>query len=413
MLLFFFRYTYMVYMCFMSLVLIMYKNFDMYNTSMLIINIYSLFWIYMFVWLLYTMSVVMSMNLVFLNLFFLFFFFFFCSDNLLLFFFLFEILILLVFFLINGWGYQIERLQASVYMIMYSLFTSVPLMLLSYMFFLFGLDSFFMLYFIDMKFIWFIFIFFMFLVKFPMYFSHMWLPKAHVESSTEGSVILAGVMLKMGYHGLNQFFFLVYYLDLLFLIFVISISLMGVLFSCFICFISLDIKLLVAYSSVSHMGFSLISFLTLSYMGLSSSYISSYIHSFCSSGLFFLCGVLYVSLKTRNMMCFSGISLNSMILNFWFYIFFLINMSFPISVMVISEFMVFSSMIMYSFMCLFILMFSFILVGGYSMYMLVYISMMEVFSFKYLNFYMKYSYIMMTYFFPIMYMFILCNFFVF
>ena len=130
----------------------------------------------------------------------------FSVNNLLLFYILFELSLVPTFVLIMKWGYQPERVQASLYIIIYTVCASLPLLFCLVFAIRIGYSlSVFFVYEDSSNsniWIWRIFIIVAFFVKIPLYFTHLWLPKAHVEAPVAGSIILAGVLLKLGSYGL-------------------------------------------------------------------------------------------------------------------------------------------------------------------------------------------------------------------
>lgn len=208
------------------------------------------------------------------------------------------------------------------------------------------------------------------------------MPKAHVESCTEGSIILAGVMLKMGFHGVMSFMCLFIYLNYYLLLLIVVVRIIGVIFSSVICYINLDIKTLIAYSSVSHMCFSLSSFFVITHLGYTSSYLSSLCHSFCSGGLFYIAGIIYLNFKTRNIISISGLLLNRSSFSFMFVLFSFLNMSVPLSIIVFSEFIMVSSLSAFRFFMIFVLLFNFMLIGNYNLHMFMSVLIMDIVSLK-------------------------------
>lgn len=176
----------------------------------------------------------------------------------------FECRILPVFFLIYGWGYQPERVFSSLYFFFYTLFSSLPLLIL--IFSLNNLLGYFYFY-IDFSsenlFLFFFFIF-SFLVKLPIFFFHLWLPKAHVEGPTIGSIILSGVILKLGGYGLIRVLYIFTSLVNCYSFFFITLSLIGALYVGLFCLLQSDSKVLVAYSSVSHISLVICGLMSLS-----------------------------------------------------------------------------------------------------------------------------------------------------
>lgn len=172
---------------------------------------------------------------------------------------LFEFSLIPTFLLILGWGYQPERINASMYIIIYTVGASLPL--LGCFLFCFRVEGH-LSYLLDFSFsysgfyggVFFFILVFAFLVKIPVFFVHLWLPKAHVEAPVAGSMILAGVLLKLGGYGLLRVVSKVKFLLLINNFFYYSFILWGGVVTRLICLRQIDLKALVAYSSIGHMG---------------------------------------------------------------------------------------------------------------------------------------------------------------
>ena len=144
-----------------------------------------------------------------------------------------------------------------------------------------------------------------FLVKFPIFLGHLWLPKAHVEAPVIGSIILAAILLKLGGFGVIRIISLIYSRFILNLF--ISISLLGSGIIGLICLNQLDIKVIIAYSSVAHMGLVIGRFLYLTAIGFSGGLLLIVAHGLSSSVIFFGGNVLYVRRFSRSLLVIKGI----------------------------------------------------------------------------------------------------------
>src|SRR5215468_5925456 len=166
--------------------------------------------------------------------------------------------------------------------------------------------------------VWLFFAFFLgFAIKVPMFPFHTWLPDAHVEAPTAGSVILAGVLLKMGTYGFIRFS-LPFFPQVLASQstwmghtvrgWMIGLSLVGILYGALVSLMQKDMKKLVAYSSVSHLGFCTLGIFALSPMGLSGSVLQQINHGISTGALFLIVGILYERRHTREIAEYGGIS---------------------------------------------------------------------------------------------------------
>ena len=193
--------------------------------------------------------------------------------------------------------------------------------------------------------IWFFF-FFSLAVKVPLYPVHIWLPEAHVEAPTVGSVILAGVLLKMGTYGMVRFliptfaFANYFYNPLIFILTFFSIYYISLVTFC-----QLDLKKLIAYSSISHMGYVTMGLFTFNFQGLQGSLFLMLSHGIVSSLLFFLVGMLYDRYKTRIIFLYKSLQSFMPVFVFCFFIATLANIGFPGTISFIGEFL-----LMYSFL---------------------------------------------------------------
>nr|QIE12523.1 NADH dehydrogenase subunit 4 [Lemnia saucia] len=281
----------------------------------------------------------------------------FFSMNMFMFYLFFESSLIPILVLIMGWGYQPERIQAGMYMFFYTILASLPMMLFIFIFYLkfncldmsflkFNLTSF-LLYFMMIM---------VFLVKLPMFLFHLWLPKAHVEASVAGSMILAGIMLKLGSYGLMRFLVVFLFLGMELNFYLINLSLLGGILVSLTCLRQSDLKSLIAYSSVVHMGMLLSGLLTLNNWGMSGSFIIMLAHGLCSSGLFVLVNLNYERFFSRSIYMNKGMLNLIPFLSLWWFLLVISNMAAPPSLNLLGEILLINSLMNYSFLCIFMLM---------------------------------------------------------
>jgi NADH-quinone oxidoreductase subunit M len=154
--------------------------------------------------------------------------------------------------------------------------------------------------------------FFAFAIKVPMFPFHTWLPDAHTEAPTAGSVILAGVLLKMGTYGFLRFSLPLLPADAAqrakIVHILIALSLVGIIYGAVVCLMQKDMKRLIAYSSVSHLGFCTLGIFALTPQGLSGSVLQQINHGISTGALFLIVGVLYERRHTRLISEFGGLA---------------------------------------------------------------------------------------------------------
>lgn len=187
-----------------------------------------------------------------------------------------------------------------------------------------------------------------FMSKVPMPPFHIWLPKAHVEAHTSGSIILAGILLKLAIFGFYRFC-LINFAEVVevFIPFIYLLCLSGILFASFSALRQTDIKRIIAYSSIAHMNLVVMGLFTNNELGIIGSLLQSISHGFVSGALFFLIGVLYDRFHTRLLVYYKGIILFMPIFSLFFIFFNFANVAFPGTSSFVGEFLILTSLFQY------------------------------------------------------------------
>ena len=240
----------------------------------------------------------------------------FMRKRLIRFYIFFELSLIPTLVIILGWGAQPERIRAGSYLIIYTLIGSLPLLgAILFMDFHCGRTKLFLLS-ENIKInlnrkkdyrVFTLFLILAFIIKLPIYGVHLWLPKAHVEAPVAGSMVLAGVLLKLGAYGLFRSLHFItleicFWGKFLFMWSIVSMTLVGLM-----CFRQCDLKSLVAYSSVAHMSLILAACFRIDTVGAKGLLGILVSHGLCSSGLFFGVQCLYEKRGTRKIYLNRGI----------------------------------------------------------------------------------------------------------
>lgn len=269
----------------------------------------------------------------------------FSALDLIIFFIFFESILIPMYFIIGFFGARTRKIKAGYQFFLYTLFGSVFMLLAIFIIFCevgstdYQLISNFV--FSDRRQIvlWLAF-FLSFAIKVPMVPFHIWLPEAHVEAPTAGSVILAGILLKMGTYGLLRFSLSLFAEGCIFFTpLVYTMSVIAVIYTSFTTLRQVDLKKIIAYSSVAHMGFVTLGLFSVNIQGLEGGVIIMLSHGFISSALFLLIGILYERHHTRLVKYYSGLAQVMPIFSMVFLFFSIANLGFPGTSSFVGEFL--------------------------------------------------------------------------
>jgi NADH-quinone oxidoreductase subunit M len=285
----------------------------------------------------------------------------FCALDVFLFYVFWEVMLVPMYFLIGIWG-GANRLYAAIKFFLYTLVGSVVMLIgILALYFhsakAFGAGTFDLVKWYEMgispqmQFWIFLGFFLGFAIKVPMFPFHTWLPDAHVEAPTAGSVILAGVLLKMGTYGFLRFALplcplamdqpmnlLVWHPTVQ--SFMVTLSLIGIVYAALVTLVQKDMKKLIAYSSVSHLGFCMLGMFAFNTLGLQGSVLQMINHGLSTGGLFLLVGMVYERRHTRLIAEYGGLAHVMPVYAAFTLIIFLASMGLPLLNGFIGEFLI-------------------------------------------------------------------------
>nr|WNH22904.1 NADH dehydrogenase subunit 4 [Halichoeres maculipinna] len=299
------------------------------------------------------------------------------ATELMMFYIMFEATLIPTLFLITRWGNQTERLNAGTYFLFYTLAGSLPLLIaLLILQNATGTLSLLILQFSPPLMVsswahtfWWAACLMAFLVKMPLYGVHLWLPKAHVEAPIAGSMILAAVLLKLGGYGMMRIMIVLSPLTEELSYPFIILALWGVIMTGTICLRQTDLKSLIAYSSVGHMGLVVAGILIQTPWGFTGALVLMIAHGLTSSALFCLANTNYERTHTRTMVLARGLQAAFPLMTLWWFIATLANLALPPLPNFMAELTIIMALCNWSWWTIFLTGTGTLITAGYSLYM--------------------------------------------
>jgi len=278
----------------------------------------------------------------------------FSSSSIIIFYIAFEASLIPTIILIILWGYQPERIQASLYLIVYTITASLPLLIIILKIYysskhlnitipeqlIMPTDS--------ISWIVWLIIIIAFMVKLPLFSVHLWLPKAHVEAPVAGSIILAAILLKLGGYGLTRIVIIFGYINKILVNPIISIAIVGGVVTSIICLRQSDIKSIIAYSSVGHIGLIIAGVLTNSKLGVQAGLAIIIAHGIRSSAIFCIANINYGITQTRRITLTKGMLTIIPMLSLWWFLFCCANIAAPPRINLMREIILITRIIRHS-----------------------------------------------------------------
>jgi len=295
--------------------------------------------------------------------------------DVLLFYIFFEAILIPMYLMIGIWGSRERKIRAVYLFFFYTLFGSLLMLVgLMYIYSITGTLN--LEYLLSWNFtfeeqywLWLAF-FLSFASKIPMFPLHVWLPEAHVEAPTVGSVLLAGILLKLGVYGFLRFS-LTFFPDasLFFSPFVYLLSVLGIIYASLTAIRQTDLKRIVAYSSVAHMNLVTLGIFSFNSIGLEGSILQSISHGFVAGAMFFLIGILYSRYHSRLLYYYGGLVHLMPLYSVFFLIFTMANIALPGTSSFVGEFLLLCGIYKANIVCCIIAATGVILCGAYSLWL--------------------------------------------